>query len=68
MLDAKNTYLIGITVSNKAKDKFYEESVPAIEDVSTATINVVSFILSPLVSNIVRCRILQEFATFESFA
>jgi hypothetical protein len=68
MLDAKNTYLIGITMSNKAKDKFYEESVPAIEDVSPALINVVAFILSPFVSNTVRFRILQEFATLESFA
>lgn len=36
MMDAKNSYLIGIAMSNKGKDKFYDESVPAVEDVSTA--------------------------------
>lgn len=34
MLDAKNTFLINISVSNKTKDRFYSQSVPEIEDVS----------------------------------
>ena len=33
MLNGKNTYLIQISVSNKAKQKFYREDLPAVQDV-----------------------------------
>ncbi|KAH9933234.1 uncharacterized protein BXZ73DRAFT_89849 [Epithele typhae] len=32
MLNSKNAYLISIAVSNKAKAKFYDEDIPALED------------------------------------
>jgi hypothetical protein len=60
MLDAKNTYLIGIAMSNTAKDKFYDESVPAIEDVSTTVVHRISHILILKCSNTVRSHSLHE--------
>ncbi|CCM05936.1 uncharacterized protein FIBRA_08175 [Fibroporia radiculosa] len=32
MLNGKNSYLIAIAVSNKVKEKFYKEDLPALED------------------------------------
>ncbi|KAF8318394.1 hypothetical protein DL93DRAFT_2075793 [Clavulina sp. PMI_390] len=50
MLDAKNTYLIGISVSNRAKEKFYESSVHEIENqyqlLQTSITSRLSYILS----------------------
>lgn len=33
MFNAKNTYLISVSVANKVKDQFYSVNVPEIEDV-----------------------------------